>query len=759
MSGILNLLLAGAASVIKDAYFNLVTLLLNTTATNGAQNNTFLDSANQAVFTASITTTVMTVTAITSGSISVGTGITGTGVTGGTTVVNQLTGTTGSTGTYTVSASQTVSSTTITATGFPITRNGNTTQGTFTPFSQTGWGAYNVGTASYCQLNNSDYSISTGDFTIEFWMFVTSDKAATCFCSATSNPNLTVAMNSGSAGARLPYLEYAGATTFATAFSNYLNTWTHVAFVRSSGTVTVYQNGVAITSASKSGAVGTTANLYLMRNSGDAGQDFPGYISNFRICKAAVYTGNFTPTTTNFTTTSQGATSCQLLTFQSNRFVDNSSNAATVTPTLTQVQAFSPFAPTIEYDTAVVGGSGYFDGTGDYLTVGSGTDVDLGTSDFMIEAWYYCLANGTYCSGVVSKRVGGVASGWGMTTSGFVCDMAGTWYDSWSNPFWVGSTQNSGFNSGTSLQKLNQWTHIVVTRQGTDARWFVNGQLLGYFSRTGAIQQLTGSPLAVGLNGTTAEQPFNGYISNCRVVVGSVPTGYQTSSTTLNTQIFTPPTAPVSTTSQGATSGNVKYIGNFSNSGIFDSTAKNVLETVDNAQVSTTQAKWGTTSMYFDGTGDYLVSPNTKMFTLNGAFTIEAWVYRNTSSKIILIEARTGGGYADYLLAILTNGTVEFVTATSGNYYNPSIVTTSGQWVHVALVRNSSNVVTWYVDGVAASTTVTISGVLAPAASAVWIGAQRDPQYSSGYIDDMRITQYARYTANFTPPAAAFPLQ
>jgi hypothetical protein len=29
----------------------------------------------------------------------------------------------------------------------------------------------------------------------------------------------------------------------------------------------------------------------------------------------------------------------------------------------------------------------------------------------------------------------------------------------------------------------------------------------------------------------------------------------------------------------------------------------------------------------------------------------------------------------------------------------------------------------------------------------------------NGYIDDLRISRYARYTANFTAPTAAFPLQ
>jgi len=71
-----------------------------------------------AVFTASIgpASTTMTVTAITSGPIYPGMTITGTGVTAGTRIVSQLTGTDGSTGTYRVSVSQTVASTTITGT-------------------------------------------------------------------------------------------------------------------------------------------------------------------------------------------------------------------------------------------------------------------------------------------------------------------------------------------------------------------------------------------------------------------------------------------------------------------------------------------------------------------------------------------------------------------------------------------------------------------------------------------------------------------
>lgn len=67
-----------------------------------------------ASFTGSIATTTLTVSAISAGAIYPSMQISGTGVTAGTRIVAQLTGTTGGAGTYTVSASQTVTSTAMT---------------------------------------------------------------------------------------------------------------------------------------------------------------------------------------------------------------------------------------------------------------------------------------------------------------------------------------------------------------------------------------------------------------------------------------------------------------------------------------------------------------------------------------------------------------------------------------------------------------------------------------------------------------------
>lgn len=67
-----------------------------------------------ASFTGSIATTTLTVSAISAGAIYPSMQITGTGVTAGTRIVEQLTGTSGGAGTYRVSVSQTVSSTSMT---------------------------------------------------------------------------------------------------------------------------------------------------------------------------------------------------------------------------------------------------------------------------------------------------------------------------------------------------------------------------------------------------------------------------------------------------------------------------------------------------------------------------------------------------------------------------------------------------------------------------------------------------------------------
>jgi hypothetical protein len=100
-----------------------------------AQNTSSSASIAVNSFTGSISGTTLTVTAIGTGAVFPGQTISGSPSTGapivtGTQIVSQLTGTTGSTGTYQVSVSQTVNSGTITGSGGTLTVGGSVT-GTF----------------------------------------------------------------------------------------------------------------------------------------------------------------------------------------------------------------------------------------------------------------------------------------------------------------------------------------------------------------------------------------------------------------------------------------------------------------------------------------------------------------------------------------------------------------------------------------------------------------------------------------------------
>jgi hypothetical protein len=106
------------------------------------------------------------------------------------------------------------------------------------------------------------------------------------------------------------------------------NTWYHFAVVRSGTTVTLYVDGTSASTATISSWTDTTQLKVGALNLSPYFYYFPGYISNFRIVEGtAVYTSNFTPSTTPLTAIANTV----LLTCQSATIVDNSSNNFTVT--------------------------------------------------------------------------------------------------------------------------------------------------------------------------------------------------------------------------------------------------------------------------------------------------------------------------------------------------------------------------------------------------------------------------------------------
>jgi hypothetical protein len=714
----------------SDPYFEYTTLLLPGSGTNGAQNNSFLDAGNPAEFTASISGTTMTVSSVASGTIKVGVGISGSGVTANTTITALGTGS-GGAGTYTVSASQTVSSTTITSTGFPITRNGNTTQGTFSPFSQTGWGNYFDGSGDYLTLaSNAAFSFGTGSFTYETWFYSTGTTSAANVFYDLSNANGAGSFSVFTTGGVF-YIRIGGTGNDLTytLTSSWINTWHHLAVVRNGTTLTVYLDGTSVATGTRAQDV-TQSTPYI----GDsinalAGYSFSGYLSNTRVVKGtAVYTGNFTPPTSPLTAIS----GTSLLTCQSNRFIDNSTanSGSGFTITVngnTSVVAFSPFNPTASWSAATYGGSGYFDGSGDYLTLGGQSAFVFGTGDFTIEMFAY-----------VTNTANTIFDLRPSTPSGAYI----TIYMNGGVIYYYANGANQ-INGGTL--PLNQWVHIVASRVSSNTRLFINGVQAGLTYSDTTNYTTSGSRPIIGADGNvTGSSPMIGYLSNLRVVKGSGVTS------------VTVPTAPLTAIT------NTSLLLNFTNAGIYDATSKNDLETVGNAQISNAVTpQFGSTSIKFDGTGDYLTSnpATTDMYAFgSGDFTIEFWMYISVLGTNVPYDQRTTGGSGATSTLYITSSTLRYYVSGSDRITSSTLST--GQWYHVAVARSGTST-KMFINGTQAGSTYTDSTVYTNSSLRPFIGGDSNNPGTNGfngYMQDLRITKgYARYTANFTPPTAAFP--
>ena len=188
-----------------------------------------------------------------------------------------------------------------------------------------------------------------------------------------------------------------------------------------------------------------------------------------------------------------------------------------------------------------------------------------------------------------------------------------------------------------------------------------------------------------------------------------------------------------------------------------------------NAQISTAQSKFGSSSLYLDGTGDYLTSPSVSDYALGtGDFTIECWAYRISGGDngILQLSATAGGlqSYTSPNLSINTNVNGRVGIYANTTYYISTAISGSvNTWYHYALVR-SSGVTKFYFNGNLV-TDIGSSGAITDTTNYTGtylaIGGYYSTSYLwNGYIDEFRITKgVARYTGSFTPQSVEFPNQ
>jgi hypothetical protein len=316
----------------------------------------------------------------------------------------------------------------------------------------------------------------------------------------------------------------------------------------------------------------------------------------------------------------------------------------------------------------------------------------------------------------------------------------------------------SGLSLGTVA--ANVWYHVAAYRVGTTLYLFRDG-VLTYSGTMSSTLINNANPITIG-GGYNGNEAVSGWIDEVRITNG---VGRKSAA-------FIVPTFQYPDTPSSSFDLYWSYVVFGSKcDGINSATTLtdvrgNTHSFIGNAQLSTAQAKFGSASLSFDGTGDCVLLNNSNDFNFDQGFTIEFWArvpswsaYGGFVSK--RINNATYSPFSVYL--DVTTGRVGFLASVNGSSWGVNIFSTAtltiNQWHHVACVRNG-NTFQIFVNGVA-DTSATLAGALMVNTTQVSIGSNAaDASVSlNGYMDDIRITNgAARYTSSFTPPTQSFPI-
>ena len=592
--------------------------------------------------------------------------------------------------------------------------------------AQARWGSTSAlfdGTGDYVQLS-SQPTIGTGDFTIEFWAYPNSISGIQGYvdfrpgqgaypCIYQNGGTLNYFVNTGDR------ISAAGALTGGR--------WHHIAVARRGTSTKMFCNGVQV------GSTYSDSNSYLAPTVRLA-NTFDGYTANVYLDDVRVtnglarYVDSFSPPTAAFD--SELSSDPHLSNVSLLLKMDGANNSTTFTDSsLTPKAVFANGDAKISTAQSKFGGaSGVFDGTGDYIKTPSNAAFAFETGDFTVETWVRFTSLGSYQS-VVTTRTGAVSvtTAWslGATSTGAVY------------------LYTNGFvaASATGLVTTGTWYHLAVARSGTTARLFLDGTLVATGSNS---QSFTDQVLAVGANGDGSEA-VNGYIDDLRITKGVAR----------YTANFLPPTIahPVwSETDASFSSVSLLLNGNGANaSTVIADRSSNGLTLVPNgnAQISTTQNRFGGSSLYFDGTGDFLSVAASSALVFDADFTIEGWIFCSsvTSNKGIFASSGERFGLIRISNYLYWLGSTDI----SGS----SITFAANTWIHVAACRSGTTLRLFANGQLAGSGTSTQT----PASNTWYVGSNQSNEQFDGYIDDLRITKgVARYTTAFTPPVAPLPI-
>jgi hypothetical protein len=630
-----------------------------------------------------------------------------------------------------------------------ITVSGDAHQTTFSPYRHGGYSLESDGSGGgYIKTDtHADFVFGTGNFTVECW-YKPLSKAQNYprilhfgnYWSNTKSWGILDRHNSSNTTFTVQSSALGTILQSTTTVTN--NQWYHLAVVRNGTTITFYIDGVAedtydISTNNYPDASSTSwLNLLNVSDGSNLNEaQANGQLRDARVVKGtAVYTADFTPTTESLT----AVTYTTFLLGGTPYLVDASTSAHS----FTESGGDYTFKPTGPYDyssysSAANGGSLKFDGAGDRLEAPQ-TNV-IGTNDFTLEAWVYPESFGAteafFCtmpSGSASLQLNVAAAG--------------------ALELWYSGTATSNRVSIANVFNEDTWHHIAVVGDGTtnEIKIYKNGVQIGTTISYNYNYSGSGNyKIGVNRGGTTY---FHGHVTDVRLVVG----------TKLYTSTFTPPTSPLTAVT------NTEILLKGTNAGIIDKsqTGKSIA-LKGNVKSSTTAYKYLTSSMAFDGTGDYIDIPVEDQFGFGtGDFTVEFWFNYTGTMGTRPMQLGTGvngsSHYSGWAVRIESGNSLQFERYSGGhtNYTFGTFSSSAGNWHHLAITR-AGTTLRGFIDGtqIGSDLTSSLSFDAHNTTDPLRIGWGYDGRgnfYWNGYMSDVRLTKgLARYTAAFTPPTAA----
>lgn len=195
---------------------------------------------------------------------------------------------------------------------------------------------------------------------------------------------------------------------------------------------------------------------------------------------------------------------------------------------------------------------------------------------------------------------------------------------------------------------------------------------------------------------------------------------------------------------------------------IEDSSMYSVPITNNGVTVSDAQSKFGGKSLYFNGSAYITIIQNNIIFG-EADFTLEWWEFRTASMPDGGVFHQTYGNGIGFGFSVAhqVNGQLGLYIATTSSTWdavsNPAFMGTEylNQWIHRALVRSNGRFI-GFQNGTKMSEVQSSVNLRYTPNPTIGFYNYNSGEFFSGYIDEFRISNVARWTSNFTPPTEPY---